>query len=66
MVFGREVTIKNLRKGTVKEVFLAKNCPEKIKKEIKNYDVKIIELEIPSDELALICKRLHPISVLSC
>lgn len=66
VTFGVKVTLKNLRNGKVSKIFLSTNCPEDIRKEIKSYDVKVVELEIPSDELASICKRSHPISVLSC
>lgn len=66
VIYGTKVTLKNLKRGNVNKVFLASNCPEDVKKEIKSYDVDVIELKIPNDELALICKRSHPISVLSC
>lgn len=66
ITFGSRVTLKNLKRGSVNKVFLASNCPEDVKEEIKSYGVDVEELKIPSDELALICKRLHPISVLSC
>jgi len=66
VTYGSKVTLKNLKRGKVNKVFLASNCPEEIKEEIKSYGVEVVELEIPSDELALVCKRLHPISVLSC
>lgn len=66
IIFGTEKSLKNLRNGKTKRVFLASNCPEKTRKEIKGYDVEVIELKEPNTEIALICKRPHPISVLSC
>ena len=66
VVYGARVTIKNLKRGKVTKIFLTSNCSEDIRKEIKSYDVDVVELKIPSDELAMICKRSHPISVLSC
>lgn len=65
LVFGCKRTLKNLRLGKCKKVFLASNCPEKIKEDIKSYDAEIVELKEPSAEIALICKRPHGISVLS-
>lgn len=66
LIYGTQKTLKNLKLGLAKVVFLASNCPENIKKEIKSYsDVEIIDLTIPNDEIAMICKRPHPISVLS-
>ena len=64
-VFGFERTIKNIKIGKTKIVFLAKNCPEDFKEKIKLYNVEMIELKEESDELALICKRPHIISVIS-
>ncbi len=66
IVFGTERTLKNLKLGKTKKVFLASNCPDKIREEITGYDVEIIELKEPNTEIALICKRPHDISVLSC
>lgn len=66
VIFGTSVTLKNLKRGKASKVFLASNCPDDIKKEIKSYNVEVIELKIASDELTMICKRSHPISVLSC
>lgn len=66
VTFGTSVTLKNLKRGKVSKVFLASNCSDDVKKEIKSYNVEVIELKEASDELAMICKRSHPISVLSC
>ena len=66
IVFGTKRTLKNLRLGKCKKVFISSNCPKNIRDEIKGYDVEIIELDEPNTEIALICKRPHPISVLSC
>jgi ribosomal protein L30E len=66
IVFGTERTLKNLKLGKCKKVFLSSNCPERVRGEIKGYDVEVIELKEPNTELALICKKPHPISVLSC
>ncbi len=66
LVFGTERTLKNLKLGKVKKVFLASNCLDKIREEVKSYDIEVIELKEPSSEIALICKRPHSISVLSC
>ena len=65
VIFGTIKTLKNLKLGKCKKVFLSSNCPEKVRKEIKGYDVEVIELKEPSTELSLICKKPHNISVLS-
>ena len=65
IVYGSERTLKNLKIGKTKIVFLASNCPSKIRDKIKSYSVEVIELDEQSDELALICKRAHSLLVLS-
>ena len=65
IIYGTEKTLKFLKLGKIKTVFLASNCPESTKKAIKSYGVEILELSEPSDEIALICKRPHPIIVMS-
>lgn len=66
VIFGTKRTLKNLKLGRTKAVFISSNCPREVKKQIKLYkNIDIIELKIPNDELAMICKRAHPISVLS-
>ncbi len=64
-VFGTNQTLKNLKNGKAKRVFLAGNCPESVRKEIKGYKVEIVELKELNSEIAIVCKRPHPISVLS-
>jgi ribosomal protein L30E len=66
IIFGTEKTLKNLKNGKCKKVFLSSNCPDRIRKEIKDFDVEVIELKEPNTEIALVCKRPHPVSVLSC
>lgn len=68
--FGTKETMKNLRNGKVNKIFLANNCPEKIKNDLEHYSkiskIKVIELNQPGDELALICKKGYPLTVISC
>ena len=65
VVFGTDKTLKNLKLGKCKKVFISSNCPSKVREEIKSYSVDVVELKEPNTELALICKRPHNISVLS-
>ena len=69
LVFGTERTIKNLKLGKAKAVFLAKNCPKATREDINYYSglckAAVHELEEPSDELALICKKNFPVTVIS-
>lgn len=69
LVIGKDRTMKRLREGSVKAVFLASNCSNDTKEIIKYYakfsDVKVVELDIPNTELGSVCKRPYSISVLS-
>jgi|TARA_Y100000310_G_scaffold339954_1_gene434262 ribosomal protein L30E len=70
VVFGTNQTIKNIKCGKVKRVFLASNCPAATKKTFEEYkkvnDFEIIQLDDPGEELMLLCKKNFPIIVLSC
>ena len=70
VTLGAKEVLRKLRKGEVKKVFLASTCSSIVKDEVKRYskskEIEIIELSIPSAEVALICKKNYPISILSC
>lgn len=69
LVFGSERTLKLLKNEKLKKIFLASNCKEDIKEEIKKYakifNVEVIELESPNDEIGVLCKKPFSVSVLS-
>jgi len=69
-VIGYDRTMKNLGLGKVKTIFLAKNCPGKIKNKINSYKelddkLEIVELDIDNKEVGILCKKSFNISVLS-
>lgn len=69
VIFGAGRTIKNLKNGKLKMIFISSNCPEDIKKDLEYYckisKIEIVQLKQPNDELALICKKNFPVSVIS-
>lgn len=69
LTFGSKETIRNLRLGKIKAVLIASNCSKPIKETLQRYtklnNVKVIELKQPSNELSLLCKRGHSVSVIS-
>ncbi|MBI4154431.1 ribosomal L7Ae/L30e/S12e/Gadd45 family protein [Candidatus Woesearchaeota archaeon] len=69
MVFGSNETLKNLKQGKTQVVFLASNCPKDVREKVAHYSsfvkVEIVELGIKDDEVGLLCKKRHNISVLS-
>lgn len=68
ITFGTEKTLKMLRNGKAKKVFLASNCPEDSKQTITYYakmkKIEVINLKLPNDEIGLTCKKPFGISVL--
>ncbi len=69
LVYGTDATIKNIKRGITKAVFIAINCSPTTQAHIKHYNTMhaftIYKLEEPSDELALICKKKFNVSLLS-
>lgn len=68
LLFGTKRNIKLIKLGKVKEIFLARDCYDKIKERILNYsrfsDIKVNVLLQTKEELALICKKDFQISVI--
>ena len=68
ITFGTEKTLKLLRDGKAKKVFISSNCPEATKETIEYYvklnNIDLIKLRIPNDEIGLTCKKQFGISVL--
>ncbi len=69
MVLGTKATLRNLRQGTAKKVLISSNCTKEIKEEIKHNaklsNAEVVELELPDNEIGMICKKRFSISVLS-
>ena len=70
LIIGRDRTLKMLKNDKLKKIFLASNCDEETKEQIKKYaklgNVEVIELDINNHELGTKCKKLFAISVLGC
>lgn len=68
LVFGAKQTTQLMRDRAAEKVYLAANCPDDVRREIEQYgrlsDVQVSVLEMPSDELGVLCRRQHMILVL--
>ena len=68
VVLGATVTIKALKNSQLRKIFLSKNCTEAEKKDIEYYasfhNIPIVQLNYPSDEVGVICKKPFSIAVL--
>lgn len=70
MTIGAKEVVRKLKHGQVKKVFVAATCPETVRTIVKRYaalkKIEVVELAVPSSEVALLCKKNYPISILSC
>ena len=68
LAVGTSETVKALKSGKVKEVFVAKNSSDSLKAELKNLaeisNATYIELDMTNDELGATCKK--PFSINCC
>ncbi|HLC56189.1 MAG TPA: ribosomal L7Ae/L30e/S12e/Gadd45 family protein [Candidatus Nanoarchaeia archaeon] len=67
LIYGKDETLKKIKSGKVSEVFLSSNCPKELKEDILHYskiaNIKVDQLDVPNDELGIICKKPFSISV---
>jgi large subunit ribosomal protein L30e len=69
VVIGTDETMKLLRKGKVRKVYLASNVGAAVKQDIHHYgalgQVPIVGLDITNEQLGTLCKKPFSISVIS-
>jgi len=69
LVVGGERTMKLLKTGSAKHVYLAKNCGAGVCDDVKRYaglaSIEVTSLDISSEELGALCRKPFGISVLS-
>jgi large subunit ribosomal protein L30e len=69
IIFGANTTLKKLRAGKLKRIYLASNCRKDIAEDIVKYgkinDVEVVKLKKTNEELGTLCKKPFSISVLS-
>ena len=69
LIFGTRETLNNVKHGKVKTVFLSKDCDQKVKENLTYYStlgkIEIIQMEQGSKEIAQLCKKNFPVSVMS-
>jgi len=68
IVIGTELAIKGLRNKKIKKIFTSSNCPQDILDDLNKYaglnNAELIKLDIPNEELGIICKKPFFVSVL--
>ncbi len=68
-IIGTQRVLKALKTGSLKTVYLAKNCPQKTKEDIVYYaglcEAPVVTLEQTNEELGTFCKKNFFVSVLA-
>lgn len=67
-VLGTERTLKLLRVGKVKKVYVASNAPQTTKESLSHYNlvspIDVVDLPYAVDEVGTICKRPFPVALI--
>ena len=67
-VIGTERVLKELKKGLLKKIFLAQNCPPTVTKDIVYYahlaHVPVVTIDLTNEELGVFCKKNFFVSLL--
>ncbi len=66
-IYGLDGTLKKLKHGKLKSIYIASNCHEKAKllTYAKQFGIETFELKENNLQLGIICKKPYAISVLS-
>jgi len=68
-IIGTSSTMKKMKMGKVKKVWLTSNTPKDVQADVVHYagmnNVEVHTLAIPNDELGTICKKQFSVSVAS-
>ena len=66
-IVGADRTLKSLREKKIAKVFLARNCPQKVRDDLEHYaglaEVPIIETGMSNEEFGIFCKKNFFVSV---
>jgi len=68
LIIGTDRVMKNLRANKLEKIFISSNCDKGTLDDIKHYteitETKVEELNMPNDELGVICKKPFSVSVI--
>jgi ribosomal protein L30E len=68
LVIGKNRVLRGLKAGSIKQVYMTSNIDGTTKRAIETYAsmgaVDLKQLNIPNDELGVVCKKPFPIMVL--
>tara|TARA_Y100000310_G_scaffold137447_1_gene136312 strand:+ start:7279 stop:7566 length:288 start_codon:yes stop_codon:yes gene_type:complete len=65
---GTDRTLKALKTGKAKKIFMAKNCPQNVISDVEHLckvaECNIIKLDLDNEELGVFCKKNFFVSIL--
>ena len=68
LVLGSTATFKKIKLGKISKVFVSKNCPEQVKKDLDYYanigNIEIVNVAMTNEEIGVLCKKPFFISVI--
>lgn len=68
LLIGEERTMKALRSGELKKVFLASNAKDSLKSDVEHYaklsEFEVVNLKINNEDLGVLCKKPFNVQVL--
>jgi len=68
LILGTQGVLKNLRNAKLEKVFVSSNCPQDVLSDIEKYSgfskTEIVQLEVPNNELGVICRKPFAVSVI--
>jgi large subunit ribosomal protein L30e len=68
LIMGKDETLKAIRSGKLKKLFLASNADPKFLKDIDYYknmtEIEIVNLQLTNEEIGSLCRKPFSISVL--
>ena len=69
LIIGTDNTLNKLKNNNIGKIWLSSNVPKDVKADILKYskinNVEIIGLDMPNDELGILCKKQFSVSVAS-
>ncbi len=69
LVLGARRSVVQLKGGKVATIYTTVNTAQLVREDIEHYaklaGTEVVHLDVPSDELGIICKRQHTVSVAS-
>lgn len=69
LILGARRSMIALKAGNVEKVYVTANAPESVKNDLAHYalfvPVEVVQVDIDSDEMGIVCKRQHNVCVAS-